>query len=84
MSMKSAETPRKIYSRNGIIHVLTEGKTFGPSKGETRLDLDTEVIVTKAPSDGGRARVEVSQPRRGKSTLKEVWRAVTVPTNPRS
>lgn len=84
MSMKRADEPRKIYIRNGVIHVLQAGRSYAPSKGETRLDMDKPVIVNPLESDGGRARVEVVQARKGKATLKEVWRSATVPTNPRS
>jgi len=80
--MKTASAPRRIYSRNDVTHVCFEGRTFGPT-GESTLSLDVPVTITKLESDGGRARVEVVQKRKGQATLTEVWRSVNVPRRPR-
>lgn len=77
MSMKSSDSPRRLYTRRGIVHVCLEGKYFGPN-GDTAISLDQPVVVTKVASDGGRARVEVTQKRPGRSTLKETWRTVSL------
>ena len=83
MSMKTSETPRRIYTRNGVTHVLFEGRTFG-APAESVLSLEHPVTCEKLPSDGGRARVEVTQRRGGRPSLTETWRTVTVPRKPRS
>ena len=83
MSMKTAQTPRRIYNRNGVTHACFEGRTFGPV-GESALSLELPVTCEKVKSDGGRARVEVSQRRPGQATLVEVWRSVRVPCKPRA
>jgi hypothetical protein len=84
MSMKTSDSPRRIYSRNGIIHVCFEGKTWAPPKGETALSLEHDVVCEKAASDGGRARVIVTQKRKGQKNQSETWSSVQVPRNARS
>lgn len=80
--MKTASAPRRIYTRNDVVHVCFSGKYFGPS-GETELSLDHPVTLELLESDGGRARVQVVQKRKGQSTRTETWRSVNVPRNPR-
>jgi len=80
--MKTASAPRRIYSRNNVTHVCFEGRTFGPG-AESELTLDLPVTCEKLESDGGRARVQVSQRRPGQKTLVESWRSISVPRNPR-
>lgn len=84
MSMKSSDSPRRIYTRNGIVHVCFEGKTFAPPKGETGLDMEHEVTCATMESDGGKARVEVTQKKSKQKAKHESWRAVAVPRNPRA
>ncbi len=81
--MKTASDPRRIYSRNDVTHVCFDGRTFGPV-GESALSLEHPVTIEKLESDGGRARVSVSQKRKGQKTAVETWRSVAVPRNPRS
>jgi len=76
--MKTASAPRRIYSRNAVVHVCFDGRTFGPT-GESTLSLDFPVTIEKLESDGGRARVEVTQKRKGQKTIVEAWRTVNVP-----
>lgn len=83
MSMKTAESPRRIYKRNEIVHVCFEGKTFGPT-GETAFDMKYPVTCETLPSDGKRARVEVIQRKPHAKVIKETWRSVKVPSNPRA
>lgn len=74
--MKSANAPRMIYTRKDTPLILFEGRMYSPV-GET--SFNTAVTVTKAKSDGGRARVEVRSALAGhdKSTI-EVWRSVKI------
>lgn len=81
--MKTASAPRRIYVRNDIVHVCFEGRTFGPPS-ECAIDIDLPVVLAKLPSDGGRARVQVSQKRKGLAPMVEVWRSVSVPRKPRA
>lgn len=76
--MKTASAPRRIYVRNAVTHVCFDGRTFGPV-GESTLSLDHPVTIEKLESDGGRARVEVTQKRKGQKTIVEAWRTVNVP-----
>lgn len=81
--MKTASAPRRIYSRNDVTHVCFDGRTFGPT-GESTLSMSHPVTIEKLESDGGRARVSVTQKRKGQPTVTETWRSVNVPRNPRS
>lgn len=81
--MKTASAPRRIYVRNAVTHVCFDGRTFGPAT-DSALSLDHPVTIEKLESDGGRARVEVTQKRKGQKTLVEVWRSVNVPRNARA
>lgn len=81
--MKTASAPRRIYSRNDVTHVCFDGRTFGPT-GASELSLSHPVTIEKLESDGGRARVSVTQKRKGQPTVVENWRTVNVPRIPRS
>lgn len=82
--MKSSSTPRQVYTRNAVTCICFEGRTFGPT-GSTAVLTDFTVSVEKLPSDGGRARVQVTQFIKGKNvTVKETWRSVNVPRKPRA
>ena len=82
--MKSLSAPRRLYTRNGVTHICLSGKYFAPELGsESKLSLEHTVTCEAMPSDGGRARIEVTQARRGVKTVTEIWRSCNVPTNPR-
>ena len=83
MSMKTSDSPRRIYVRNAVTHVCFDGRTFAPT-GETAFDMKLPVILEKLESDGGRARVKATQRRPGKSTLTETWRSINVPRTPKA
>lgn len=80
--MKTASAPRRIYTRNDVVHVCFDGRFFGPV-GESKLSLEHPVTLEKQESDGGRARVLVTQKRKGQPTATETWRSVNVPRTPR-
>lgn len=83
--MKSASAPRRIYTRNGIVHVCFAGKYFAPTKDST-LSLDHPVTIEVAESDAKskRAQVTVTQKRKGEAAIVETWRSVKVPRTPRA
>lgn len=83
MSMKTASSPRRIYSRNDVVHVCFDGRTYGAPAGSA-LNLDFPVTCEKLPSDGGKARVAVTQKRSHQKTLVESWRSCAVPSKPRA
>jgi hypothetical protein len=78
MSMKTASAPRRIYVRNDVIHVCFNGRTFGPP-ADSQITPIAPVTLEKMASDGGRARVQVTQKRKGQPTIVEAWRTVNVP-----
>lgn len=80
--MKTNSAPRRIYSRNDVTHVCFEGRTFGPCN-ESEIVFDLPVTCEKLESDGGRARVVVTQKRPGMKTVVETWRSISVPRNHR-
>lgn len=84
--MKSATAPRRIYTRNGIVHVCFAGKYFAPVGGETKLDLDGTVTIEEAEADGKskRAQVNVTQKKKGQAAVTETWRSVKVPRTART
>lgn len=81
--MKTSTSPRRIYARNGITHICYEGRNYAPM-GETEFDLDHSVTCEKVKSDGGRARVAVTQVRQGVVAKTETWRSVKVPRKARA
>ena len=76
--MKTSDSPRRIYTRNGITCACFEGKLFGAGSDST-IDPRFPVILEKLPSDGKRAAVKVTQKRAHAKTIVETWRTVTMP-----
>jgi hypothetical protein len=84
MTMRASDAPRTIYTRNGVTHLLHEGLTFRPPRGETKLDTGREAkVVQAAPGANKKKRVEVSQKVGGKVRT-EVWVQGTVPVHHRA
>jgi len=77
--MKSPTSPRRIYTRNGITCVCFEGKTYGLAAESTGVQVALPVTVEKVKSNGGRARVRITQ-----DSHDEVWPSVKVPRRPRA
>lgn len=78
MSMRSAQSPRKLYPRsvkNGGPYVLmVKGDYFAPRKGEkTAFDPEVEVTHVFLKPSGGKQRIEVTQVAAGKADIKETW-----------
>lgn len=78
MSMKSTDSPRRVYTRKGACIVCFEGRYYGTSSDSAVRDNVT-VTCEKLPSDGGRARIQVTQRRPHAKTVVEVWRSFTLP-----
>ena len=85
MAMKSASSPRRIYSRNGITHVCFAGKYCAPAKGETTLDMEGTVTIeeTEGNAKSKKAQVIVTQKKKGKAAITETWQSVKVPRHAR-
>lgn len=81
MSMKSTNSPRRVYSRNDITHVLFAGTVFGPTTpGQySSVRLDTPVRI----SGNGDGTITVVQRRPHAKTVTEVWGQVNVPCKSR-
>lgn len=77
--MKSASAPRRVYNRNGITCVCFEGKTYGVDGSNTNVNLGEPVTIERVKSNGGRARIKVTQ-----VAHEEVWPSVKVPRKPRA
>jgi len=76
---KTPNSPRKVYSRYGIVHTYLSGRCYGASELMSKVNLALPVKLEPMPSDGGRARVRVIQSVPGKKTLEETWRTCSVP-----
>lgn len=84
MSMKTQDSPRRIYVRKNTPIVLFGGRTFSPPKGTSELDTKGEVTIEKLKSDGGKARIKVTQKLKGKPEVTETWRSVKIEREPRA
>ena len=78
MAMKSMNSPRRVYARNKVVHVLFAGSVFGPT-GESKVRLD-EAVRIKGNGDG---TVTIVQRRAHAKGVTEVWPEVKVPCNSR-
>lgn len=79
MSRKSADQPRRIYCRNGVTHMLYNGKVYG-TKEKSRLSLAHEVKVEKVTDDG---HVVLLQRKAHQKGVREEWGTIQVPRNER-
>lgn len=79
MSMKTATSPRRVYARKDAAIVLFAGRMYSAKSSTTKVTVESPVICTKLPSDGGRARIEVTQVAAdGETKTVEVWRTLKV------
>lgn len=84
MAMKTSDQPRRVYRRNDVLHVLFEGKQYGPKDSdESEIETVRPVVCTLLPSNGGRARITVTQKCQGRKPVSETWTSIVVPLNPR-
>lgn len=80
MSMKSTSAPRRVYVRNGFIHVLYAGQVFG-------MKADASKFTTKHPvkiEGAGEGTIKVTQRAPKKAGVSETWTPVKVPCTPRA
>ena len=82
MSMKSASEPRRVYSRNGVVHTLYAGETFG-TKGESKIQAsaDERLFVRIVGNEDGTITVTQRKPKA--KGVSETWSKVRVPCNAR-
>lgn len=84
MSMKSANAPRRAYVRNGIVHVLFAGDTFGAKEGATQIVASADERLFLRIAGNGDGTVSVTQRKPGKKGVTETWSKVRVPCTSRS
>lgn len=70
--MKPVNAPRRLYVRKSVTHICYAGKIFG-SKTSV-IDPKLEVTVEPLPSDGGNARIKVTQRKPHAKVITETWR----------
>lgn len=70
MSMRSINSARRVYVRNGSLVLCLSGRRFGPSRGAvSAIDKDLEVTHRElACEEGDVRRIEVTQ-----GAVTEVW-----------
>lgn len=78
--MKDSNAPRRVYTRNDVIHVCFGGKTFAPVGGDTEIKVGAHVKVEVG--DNGSATITWKRPKQ--KAITETWKARKVPVNPRS
>ena len=76
MSMKSTNSPRRVYNRKDVTIVLFAGRMYSAKVKASKVVPAIPVVCTKLPSDGGRARIEVTQKLSEELTVVEVWRTL--------
>lgn len=73
--MKSIDDPRRLYVRKSITHVVFGGKIFGSKS--SKIDPKVPVVCAPMPSDGGNARIQVTQRKSHAKKVTEIWRTCT-------
>jgi len=81
MSMKSANAPRRVYSRNNVLHVLFAGEHFGTKADSKIIASETNLVKIVGNGDG---TITVTQRKPGKAGVSETWGKVKVPCNARA
>lgn len=70
--MKPINAPRRLYVRKSVTHICFGGKIFGSRT--SKIDPKLEVTVEPLPSDGGNARITVTQRKPHAKAVSETWR----------
>lgn len=82
--MRAQTDPRRVYSRNDVVHVCYGGVYYSPGKdGKTEINTDREVKIEQLDAIAGKNRISVTQ-RVGQKTVKETWRETKVPVHHRA
>ena len=79
MPEKSESVSRRVYNRNGVIHVSYRGTYYSPPHNTTDVNAEHEVDVAEAPAVHGKKRVSVAQKRSKGPKLVETWKETEVP-----
>lgn len=79
MSMKSVNSPRRVYCRNGVTHVLYAGTVFG-TKEESKISTNHPVKI----EGNGDGTITISQRLPFKAVCSETWSPVKVPSKERA
>ena len=79
MAMKSTDSPRRVYVRNDVTHVLYAGTVFG-SKGESKISTAHPVKI----EGNGDGTITVTQRAPKKKGVSEKWGKVNVPIHHRA
>lgn len=79
MSMKSTNAPRRVYTRNGVTHILFAGDVFG-TKDESKISTKYPVKV----EGNGDGTITLTQRAPKKAGVTEKWGKVKVPCKPRA
>lgn len=79
MSMKSTSSPRRVYCRNGVTHVLYAGTVFG-TKSESAINCELPVKIV----GNGDSTITVSQRAPKRKGVSETWGKVNVPCHARA
>jgi hypothetical protein len=74
MSMKSVSSPRRVYCRNGVTHVLYAGAVFG-TKADSAINTDHPVKI----AGNGDGSITVTQRLPKRKGVSETWTKVNVP-----
>ncbi len=77
--MKATSSPRRVYSRNEVIHVLYAGTVFGV-KGETKISTAHPVKIV----GNGDGTITVTQRIQKRKGVSETWSKVNVPCHERA
>jgi len=83
MSMKSTSSPRRVYSRNGVVHTLYAGETFGTKEESQIVASDDESLFVRIAGNGD-GTISVTQRKPGKKGVTETWSKVRVPCHERA
>jgi hypothetical protein len=83
MSMKSTSSPRRVYSRNGVVHTLYAGDTFG-MKGDSQIQASADERLFVRIVGNGDGTITVTQRKPGKKGVSETWSKVRVPCHARA
>lgn len=81
MAMRSTNSPRRLYKRNGMMLLCLSGKYFGPRSGEKTCVIDDparEVTISQLPKAGGKCRIQIEQIAAGGASVIEVWTEKTI------
>lgn len=74
MSMRSATSPRRLYTRSGSVVVCYGGIYFGPkSNAETKMNSAKEVRIEVLDPAFGTKRIQVTQKIGRQDPVVEVW-----------